>query len=103
LAQTVHLSYTDTTTVSKWMEMRFDMTNVTQQIHQVCPKRFLSLCYVRRKPCINLASRLALSPNRLKWNSTWPMSPRRSIGCIQNNFWAYGTFGANRAPIWHQG
>jgi hypothetical protein len=29
LAQTVHLSYTDTNTVSKWTEMRFHMTHVT--------------------------------------------------------------------------
>jgi hypothetical protein len=29
----------------------------------VCPKRFLSLLYVRRKPSTNLALRLALSPN----------------------------------------
>jgi hypothetical protein len=29
LAQTMHLSYTDTNTVSKWTETRFDMTHVT--------------------------------------------------------------------------
>jgi hypothetical protein len=29
-------------------------------------------------------------------------SPRSTIGCVQNDFWAYGTFGANRAPILYQ-
>jgi hypothetical protein len=29
LAQAVHLSCTDRTTVSKWIETRFHMTNVT--------------------------------------------------------------------------
>jgi hypothetical protein len=46
-------------------------------------------------------SRLALSPNRLKWASNWASSPRTTIGCIQNDIWAYVTFNANRAPILH--
>ena len=29
LAETVHLSYTKTNTISKWTEMRFHMTHVT--------------------------------------------------------------------------
>jgi hypothetical protein len=29
-------------------------------------------------------------------------SPRCSIGCIQDNFWANGTFNSNRAPILRQ-
>jgi hypothetical protein len=101
LAQKVHLSCTDTTTVSKWIEVRFHIINVTLEIHSVCPKQFLTLCYVWRKPCIYLASRFALSPNRPKRASTWASSPRSTIGCIQNNFYAYGSFGANRAPILH--
>ena len=35
-------------------------------------------------------------------DSTWPTSPRSSIGCVQNDFRAYGTFGANRALILRQ-
>jgi hypothetical protein len=27
------------------------------------------------------------------------MSPRRSIECVQKDFWAYGTFDAKRAAI----
>ena len=29
-------------------------------------------------------------------------SPRSTIGCVQNDFRAYGMFGANHAPILHQ-
>jgi hypothetical protein len=71
----------------------------------VCPRRFLCLYYITANLCTNLASRLKLSPNRPKWSSTWPMSPRSSIGCAKYNFQAYWTFSANRAPIlrryWH--
>jgi hypothetical protein len=52
-AQTMHLYYTDSNTISKRTETRFYMTH----------------------------------------------SPRSSIGCVQDNFRAYGTFGTNRAPI----
>jgi hypothetical protein len=31
----MHLSYTDTSTVSKWTETRFNMTNVNMEIHRV--------------------------------------------------------------------
>ena len=55
LAQTVHLSYTKTNTISE----------------------------------------------RTERDSTWPMSTRISIGCVLNDIWAYGTFGANRALILH--
>jgi hypothetical protein len=78
-------------TISKWIETRFHMTNVTEEIHRVCSKQFLSLWYVRRKPCTYLASRLALSPNRPKRASTWASSPRTAIGCIQDDFQVYGT------------
>jgi hypothetical protein len=70
----------------------------------------LSLWYVRRKPCTYLASRLALSPNGptltqspngLKQDSTRPTSPGSSTMCVQNNFRAYGMFGANPALILH--
>jgi hypothetical protein len=101
LAQTVHLSCTASNSVSKWIETRFHMTNVTEEIHRVCPKWFLSLWYVRRKPCTYLMSRLALCPNWPERASTWASSPRSTIGCVQNDF--YAMFSANRAPIlqWH--
>jgi hypothetical protein len=46
-----------------------------------------------------LMLRLTLSSNGPKRASTWPMSPRSSIGCVKNNFRAYCTFSANYAPI----
>jgi hypothetical protein len=58
----------------------------------MCPKWFMSLWYIRRKPCTYIASRLVLSPNGPKRASSWASSPRSTIGCIQNNFWAYGMF-----------
>jgi hypothetical protein len=68
--------------------MRFNMTNVTKEIHRVHPKQFLTLCYLWCKMCIYLASRLALSPNRPKRASTWASSPRSTIGCVWNDFQA---------------
>jgi hypothetical protein len=38
LAETVQLSWTDSAAVSKWIETRFHMTNVIEEIHRVRPK-----------------------------------------------------------------
>jgi hypothetical protein len=38
LAQTVQLACTDNDTVSKWTEMTFHMTHITEEFHQVHPK-----------------------------------------------------------------
>jgi hypothetical protein len=65
-------------------------------------KRFLWLWYVWCKLWIYLAPRLTLSLNGRKWDSTWPTTPRSSIEFVQNDFRAYGTFGANCAPILNQ-
>jgi hypothetical protein len=37
--------------------------------------------------------------NELNQASTWALSPMSTIGCIQNNFWAYGMFSTNHAFI----
>jgi hypothetical protein len=95
LAQTMH------TTISKRTELSFYLSLVTWEYHRVCPKWFLSQSYVWHKPCTYLMSRLPLSPNGLNRGSTWVSSPRSTIGCVQNDFWAYEIFGANRAPILH--
>jgi hypothetical protein len=102
LAQTMHLSYVKITTVSKQIEMSIYLSLVTYMYHQVRPKWFLSLWYVWCKPCTYLALTLTLSSNIPKRDSTWRTSLTRSIGCVQNDFWAYGTFDANHAPILHQ-
>jgi hypothetical protein len=101
LAQTVHLSWFDKNTIFEWTKMRFHMTYVTLEFHQVCPKQFLRLGFVRHKPCTYLMSRLALSSNGLNPASTWASSPRSTTRCFQNDFWACGMFGPNYAPILH--
>jgi hypothetical protein len=82
--------------------MSFHLSLVTKEYHWVRSKRFLSLWYVWRKPCIYLAMTLTPSTNIPKQDLTWPTSPRSSIGCIQNDSWAYGMFGANHEPILRQ-
>ena len=101
LVQIMKLSCTDSNTISKWTKTRFEKSHVTKEFLPVHPKWLPSLWYIRSKPCTYLASRLALCPNRPKHGSTWSSSPRSTIGCVQNDYWAYGTFGANRAPILH--
>jgi hypothetical protein len=99
--QTVRLSCTNTNTVSKHTETRFHVTHITYEFLRVCPKLFLSLWYVQCKLCTYLASRLAQSPNR---PNELPLEPQY-LGVhrvVQNDSWAYGTFGANRAPILHR-
>ena len=65
-------------------------------------KPYLSLWYVWCKPCTYLPLTLTLSPNGPKQDSTRPTSPRSSIGCVQTDFKAYGTFNAKRATILHR-
>jgi hypothetical protein len=61
----------------------------------VRPKWFLKLWYVWYKLWIYLAPIQTQSPNRLKQDSIGASSPRSTIRCIQNNFLANGTYGAN--------
>jgi hypothetical protein len=102
LVQTITLSCTDTNSISKWTETRFHRTHVTEGFHRVRPKQFLSLWNSYHKLCTYLMSRLALSLNGLKRASSWALSPRRTISCIQNDFLAYGTFSTNHGPIMHR-
>jgi hypothetical protein len=90
--RTMHLSCVKISTISKRTEMSFCLSLITSEYHLVHLNWFLSLWYVRSKPCAYLASRLALSPNGPKRASTWASSSSNSIGCIQNDFLACGTF-----------
>jgi hypothetical protein len=61
------------------------------------------------KPVLRSAQTVRLScvkisniSNELNQACTWASSPRSIIGCIQNNFWSYGMFSTNRAPILHR-
>jgi hypothetical protein len=102
LAQTVHRSSVKITTISKQIEPSLHLSLVTKEYHRVRPKWFLSHWYVWHKPCTYLALTLTLSPNKPKWDSTWPTSPSSSIRCIQNDIRAFSMLGANRAPIFSQ-
>jgi hypothetical protein len=99
--QTMLLSCIKISTIFEQSESSFHLSLVTEEYHRVCLKLLLSLWYVRCKSCTNLASRLALSPNELNQASTRASSPRISIRCVRNNFWACGTFGGNRGTILH--
>jgi hypothetical protein len=57
--QTMHLSCTDTNTISKWTKTRFHTAHITYEYHRVHLNPFMSLWYVQCKP----PSRLALFPN----------------------------------------
>jgi hypothetical protein len=94
-AQTVHLSCIKNSTISKWTKTSIHLSLVTLEYHRVRSKRFLWLWNVWRKRCTYLAPILTLSLNGLKWDFTWPTSPRCSIGCVQNDFWACDMFIAN--------
>jgi hypothetical protein len=99
----LHISCVKNSTISKRTETSIHLSLVAYKYHLVRSKWFLRLWYVWRKPCTYLAPILTLSLNGPKWDFTWPTSPRCSIGCIQNDFWAYGMFSAkpctNLAPI----
>jgi hypothetical protein len=99
--QTVHQSWSKISPVSKQTETSFHLSLVTWEYHPVHPKWFLRLWYIWCKPCTYLALKLTLSPNGSNRASIWASSPRCTIRCIQNNFWAYGTYGANHLPIMH--
>jgi hypothetical protein len=95
----MHISCTETNTVSKETKARFHMTHVIKEFHWVHPHWFPSIWYVPCKPCTYLASRLALSPNISNRASTWASSSRSTIRCVKNGFWDYGALGTNYALI----
>jgi hypothetical protein len=98
-SQTVHISCVEINNISKCTKTRFHFTHATYEVHRVWPKRFPCSWYIWRKPYTYLALKLTPSRNRPKRAFTSPTSPWSSIGCSQNIFWVYCTFGANRAPI----
>jgi hypothetical protein len=93
--ETMYLSCVKISTMSKRTESSFHLTLLTLAYRRVRLKWFLSLGMIWRKPSTYLALTLTLSPNRLKWDSTWPTSPRSSIRCVQKDFRAWSTFGTN--------
>jgi hypothetical protein len=68
--QTAHLSCVKITTISKQTQTSFHLTLITKEYRRVRTKRFLSLLYVRRKPCTYIAPTQTQSLNGLKRDST---------------------------------
>jgi hypothetical protein len=97
LTQTVHLPWIKISIISEWTEL--SIVPHHQWVPSGVSKWFLSGWYISRKLCTYLALTLTLSTNGKKRDSTWPTSPRGSNGCVQNDFWAYAMFNANRALI----
>ena len=141
LEQTVHLSCTNTNTISKRTETRFHLsliigcvqndfwayvTFVTNRPHILhkyehyiqmdrneipLEPRHLGVlwCAVKMisEPCLQQTVHLSCTnantiSKRMKTRSTWALSPRSSIGCVQNDFRDQGTFGAKLAIILRQ-
>jgi hypothetical protein len=98
-AQTVHLSCVTISTISKWTEPTFHLSLVTKDYHWVCLKQFLSLM-VHSAQIVHLSYvKTGTFSKQTEWASTRASSTRSTIGCVQNDLWAYVTFGANCAPI----
>jgi hypothetical protein len=95
--QTVHLSCIKISTVSKQTELSLEPRHlgVPSDASKIISKPMVRLA----QTITYLAPIVTLSPKRKKWDSTWPTSPKSSIGCVQSIFQAYGTFDANHAPI----
>jgi hypothetical protein len=81
-------------TISKRTEMSFHLSLINYEYYGARSKWFLSLWYVRCKPCAYLALRLPLSPDGpivtlspkgSKWGSTWHTYPKRYISCTNTN------------------
>jgi hypothetical protein len=100
--QTVHLSCTDTNTISKGTKTKFHTTHVTCEFHQVHPKLFMSLWYIQFKPCTYLMSRSAISPNG---PNRAPPDPRHlgvPSGVSKTIYEPMVRLTQNRAPILHR-
>jgi hypothetical protein len=85
LVQTVHLSRNDTNTVSKWTKTRFHLTHASLEFHQVNPKWFSSLSYIRRQPHLSCVKSNTISI----WTKTTfhiTTSPSICIMCVQDDF-----------------
>jgi hypothetical protein len=58
-------------------------------------ERMVRLAQTMHLSCIKIST----ISNELNQASTWASWPRSIICCVQNDFWAYGIFSTNRAPI----
>ena len=93
LAPTVHLSYTNTNS------LQTDRNLIPHDPHHLGVP--FGASKTNFEPMVCSTQTMHLSPSNTKLASTWASSRTSTIRCVQNDFWAYGTFGANHAPILH--
>jgi hypothetical protein len=95
LAQTVHLSciQTDCNEIPHDPHYVGVSSGASKMIseHIVCSAQTMHL------PCVNISTIF----KRTETSFQLSLEPRSTIGCVHNDFWAYGMFGANRAHILH--
>ena len=97
VAQTQHLSCTDTNTISKRTENKLPL----EPCHLGVPS---SVSKIISEPMVCSAQTMHLSCVNIRTISKWTetsihLSARSSIGCVQNDFQAYGTVNLNHATV----
>jgi hypothetical protein len=98
--QTMHLYYVKISTISKWTELS------VEPCHPRLPSG-ASKTISEAMVCLVQTVHLSCTDTNtiFKQKEEWFLrltSPRGSTGCVQNDFWAYGMFDVNGAPILHQ-
>jgi hypothetical protein len=98
----MHLSCTDTNTISKQKEAEIPHVphylGVPSGASKTISEPYGTFGANRAPSCVKIST----ISKQTGWASTWASSTRGTIRCVQNNFRAYGTFGANRAPMLHR-
>ena len=100
LAQTVHLSCTNTNNISNGPnEIPHDPRHlgVSSGASKMISDPMVHSAQTVHRSYVTIS----IIPNGPKWACSWASTPRSTIGCVLNDIWAYGSFGANRAPILH--
>jgi hypothetical protein len=91
LAQSVHLSCTDTNTISKQTKIRFHMTTSPRRSIGCVQKQFLSPL----GETVHLFGTDTNTVSKQTKTRFYMTQPRSSIGCVQKDFRTDGTFCAN--------
>ena len=97
--QTVHLSSVMISTISKWTENELPLEprhlGVPSGVSKMISEPMVRLAQTMHVPCADTNT----VSKRTKTRFHMTPSPMSSIAYDQNDFRAYGTFGANLAPI----
>jgi hypothetical protein len=84
-----------------------DWTELPLEPHHLgvpsCVSKTISVHVVHSAQTMHLSCvKISTISNELNEASTWALSPRSTIRCVQNDFWADGMFSTNRAPIFNR-